>query len=132
MTAPVVVVRRTGVLRKCTYAYVALCLALIATSAYTGHRATKLSGDEHYMLTTTSIFVPEDLEATNETDAAFDAAFGEADESTAMTVAKPMFVLGFLDATAPAIVLGGALLGMVSWLSRRRSRAASFDFAGKN
>ena len=102
---------------------------MIGTSAYTGHRATTLSGDEHYMLTATRILVPEKVAATNETDAAFDAAFGEVGESTKMSVVKPIFVLGFLDATLPTIVLGGVLLGIVSWVSRRRMRSRASAFA---
>jgi hypothetical protein len=113
-------------LRSAFYCYSLLSIALVATSIYTGRRATRISGRPHYMLTTTRVLVDEEVPPENAADAAFDAALREAGASTKLPVEKPLFVLGFADATGP-IVLGGGLLLLVlkavSLLRRRRSKA---------
>jgi len=113
---------RTSTLRYTFYGYLACSLALIATSLYTGHRATAISGHPHYMLTATHIFVEEHVAADNAADAAFDAALQEAGESTTIPVKRALFVLGFADVTGPVVIAGGCLLLTTGWWSRRRRR----------
>lgn len=103
--------------------YVILSLALVGTSLVTGRRATRLSGEPHYLLTRTRVLVERKVEPGNATDAAMNAIFEEAGESTRLHVEEPAFVLGLLDATVPAIVLGGLIVGLLYWRNRRRRRA---------
>ncbi len=110
-------------LRTVVYAYAAVSLGLIAVSIATGRRATILTGHSHYLLTRTHVFVERPVAATSPTDEAFDALFAEAGESTAMTVEEPLFVLGLLDATGPAVLAGGLFTLAVWRASRRRLRA---------
>ena len=112
-------------LRIAAYVYLSISLALIATSLYTGHRATQISGRQHYMLTTTHVFVDEEVPPENAADAAFDAALREAGESTRLPVEKSIFVLGFADATGPAVSAGGLLLLLAKWWSALRRRATT-------
>ncbi len=104
--------------------YVLLVVALITTSLITGRRASRLAGTPHYLFTRTEVFVEQEVEPVDQTDAALDALFEEAGESTTMTVAQPAFVLGLLDATAPVTVLGAAMLAIFTVLGRRRRRVA--------
>jgi len=101
-------------------AYVVLSLTLAATSLYTGHRAKAISGKDYYLFTRTHILVEKNVEPTNEGDAAFDAALEEAGESAAIPVEEPVFVLGFLDATAPLVLGGGVMLLAARFIARRR------------
>lgn len=116
--------------RKLLFAYAGIAVALIVTSAVTTTRAKRVSGDDHYLFTQTSILVNEPAPPANETDAALDAAFAEDDDEEAaadagkMLVARPMFVLGFLDVTGSFIVLGGAALAVGALFRRRRARTA--------
>ncbi|HUN80469.1 MAG TPA: hypothetical protein VMV81_03065 [Phycisphaerae bacterium] len=105
--------------RKFLCLYVALSLAMIATSVITGYRASTLSGKSHYLETRTTVWVEEEVPADNPADAARDQAMREAGESTAIPVKKPCFVLGLADATIPTILAGGFSLA-VAWLWRRR------------
>ena len=102
--------------------YALVSLAMIATSLYTGHRATALSGKPHYMLTRTTVSVMEEVPPDNPGDAAFDQAQREAGDSTAIPVEKPCFVLGFADRTGPVILAGGLSVLVATWWSRRRKR----------
>lgn len=114
--------------RRLLLLYAVVAVALIVTSAVTTTRAKRISGDDHYLFTKTSIFVNEPATPANETDAALDEAFAEDDDEEAaadagkLLVARPIFVLGFLDVTGSFIVLGGAALA-VGALVRRRRRA---------
>jgi hypothetical protein len=110
--------------RYVAWTYAALSLAMIATSLYTGHRATVLSGKPHYMLTRTTIWVEEVIAADNDSDAAYDAATRETDQPpTPTTVDKPCFVLGFADATGPVVLMGGSILLVIAlWRRWRRPR----------
>ncbi|HKQ49289.1 MAG TPA: hypothetical protein VJZ71_14555 [Phycisphaerae bacterium] len=102
--------------------YFGLLLAMIATSLVTGRRATVLTGEPHYLLTRTSILVERHVAPKNATDAALDAVFEEAGESTDMTVEEPMFVLGLADATGPVVLGGGLVVLVLGWRQRRRRR----------
>jgi hypothetical protein len=96
-------------LRVAVIAYALVAVAMIATSLYTGRRATTICGRPHYMLTTTHILVDEDVPPENAGDAAF-------------PVERPLFVLGFADATGPFVLGGGAiLLAICAWRALRRS-----------
>jgi len=108
-------------MRRVFYAYFCLSALLIGTSLYTGRRATSLTGEPHYLLTRTVVLVEKEVEADNETDAELDELFEEAGESPTMTVEEPMFVLGLLDATGPAVLGGGVILAIWTLL-RHRSR----------
>ena len=101
--------------------YILLSLAMIATSLITGRRASVLTGEPHYLLTRTSIFVERKVPPGNATDAAINAAFEEAGVSTDLHVKEPIFVLGLLDATAPAVA-GGGLIVLLLWRRDRRRR----------
>lgn len=114
----------TKTLKTAWTCYVVIVVALITTSIVTGRRATRLAGSPHYLFTRTQVFVEQEVEPENQTDAALDALFEEAGESTTMTVARPAFVLGFLDATAPVTVLGAAVLAILTVMGRRRRGAA--------
>ena len=103
--------------------YILIVVALITTSIITGRRATRLAGTPHYLLTRTHVFVETAAAPTDKTDAELDALFQEAGESATMTVARPVFVLGLLDATAPVAILGGAALAIATLISRRRRAA---------
>ncbi|MBI5763147.1 MAG: hypothetical protein HZA51_06450 [Planctomycetes bacterium] len=114
-------------LRVATILYGFVAIAMIATSLYTGHRATVISGRQHYMLTATQISVDEEVPASSAGDAAFDSALREGGESPTMPVDKPLFVLGFADATGPFILAGGGILAILWGVKvRRRRRAAVF------
>jgi hypothetical protein len=102
---------------------------MIAISLVTGRRATVLSGEPHYMLTRTSVFVERKMEPASATDAALEAAFSEAGETTDVHVAEPIFVLGLLDATGP-VVLGGGLVVLLLWWRDRRRRREVIEHAG--
>lgn len=108
--------------KAATFCYFLVGLAMIATSLVTGRRATVLTGEPHYMLTRTSVLVERHVEPRNATDAALDAVFEEAGESTDMTVEEPMFVLGLADATGPVIAGGGLIVLVLWWRERRRRR----------
>jgi hypothetical protein len=95
--------------------------ALLATTWWTGRRATLLTGKDHYLLTRTRVFVEVASPPQDEADAAFDEALREAGESPALLEERPLFVLGLLDGSLPLIAAGAGLLGAV-WI-RRRSRA---------
>jgi hypothetical protein len=110
--------------------YVGLSLAMTATSLVTGRRATMSTGEPHYLLTRTSVLVERHVEPKNATDAALDAVFEEAGESTDMTVEEPMFVLGLLDATGPVVAGGGMIVLLLWWRDRRRRRARPGDSGG--
>lgn len=114
-------------LRIAAILYGLMSIAMIATSLFTGRRATQISGHPHYMLTTMHILVDEEVAADSSGDAAFDAALRDEGVSTKLPVEKPQFVLGFADATAPFILAGGGILAM-AWVVkvRRRRRAAVF------
>ena len=116
--------------RVAVYCYAILGLAMITTSLVTGRRATLLTGNPHYMLTRTSVFVERPVESTNATDAALNAAFEDAGESTDMTVEEPMFVLGLLDATGPVVFGGGIVVLFLKWRDRRRQRGRPGDSGG--
>ena len=100
--------------------YVALCVVMMVTSLVTGRRATVASGHPHYLYTRTVVLVEREDPSDSETDAELDSLFAEAGEDTRMTVAKPMFVLGLLDATLPVMLAGGLLMG--GWAVVRRLR----------
>lgn len=104
--------------------YALIVVALITTSIVTGRRATRMAESPHYLFTRTQVFVEQQVEPTGQTDAALDALFEEAGESTTMTVAQPAFVLGLLDATAPVTVFGASMLATFTVIGRRRRRAA--------
>lgn len=112
--------------RRLFLAYAVIAVALMITSAVTTTRAKRISGDDHYLFTKTSILVNEPAPPANETDAALDAAFAEDDDEEAaadagkLLVDRPMFVLGFLDVTGPFIVLGGVVLSVLAFIRRRR------------
>ncbi len=119
--------------RKLLFAYAVIAVALLVTSAVTTTRAKRISGDDHYLFTKTSILVNEPAPPANETDAALDAAFAEDDDEEAaadagrMLVSRPFFVLGFLDATGPFIVLVGAILTVAAFIRRRRRGRSAPD-----
>jgi hypothetical protein len=115
-------------LRRAFYLYIVVCIILIATSLFTGWRASRLSGNDHYLLTTTTLLVEEEVRPESEADAAFDAALREAGEPTALPVEKNVFVLGFADATGPVVVLGGLVL-LVWRLVKGRTRRVVADAA---
>ncbi len=100
---------------------------MLITSIMTGRRAERETGQAHYLLTRTSVLVAERVEADNATDAALDALFEEAGEPATMTVERPMFVLGLLDATGPAILVGGLLLGIAKARNTRRHRKKAVE-----
>jgi len=104
--------------------YVLIVVALITTSITTGRRATRMAGSPHYLFTRTQVFIQQQVAPEDQTDAALDALFEEAGESTTMTVAQPAFVLGLVDAVAPVTVIGAATLAVFTVLGRRRRRAA--------
>ena len=110
--------------------YLVLSIAMIATSLVTGRRATALTGEPHYLLTRTSILVERQVEPKNATDAAVDALFQEAGESTALNVEEPMFVLGFLDATGPFVAGGGLVVLLLWWRDGRRRRVRPISTGG--
>lgn len=110
-------------LRRLFLCYLAISAGLIVTSAYTGHRAKVISGKDYYLFTRTRIFVDREIEPQDEADAEFQLAMREAGEDTTIAVDEPCFVLGFLDATAPFILLGGISLLAAKGLSRRWRRA---------
>lgn len=114
-------------MKRFLIAYVLICFTMITTSLFTGRRATEASGHSHYMLTTMHILVDEEVAAESSGDAAFDAALREEGVSTKLPVEKPLFVLGFADATGPFILAGGGILALV-WVVkvRRRRRDAVF------
>ena len=114
----------TKTLKIAWMCYVLIVVALMTTSLITGRRATRLAGVPHYLFTRTQVFVEQEVEPTDQTDAALDALFEEAGESTTMTVAQPAFVLGLLDATAPVTVFGATTLAIFTVMGRRRRRAA--------
>jgi hypothetical protein len=99
--------------------YIAVSTALITTSLVTGRRASLLDGEPHYLLTRTSIYVERKVPPGNATAAAVNAAFEESGESTDLYVEEPIFVLGFLDVTAPAVT-GGGLIVFILWRRARR------------
>ena len=108
-------------LRHLKWLYALVAVAMIATSLYTGRRATTISGRPHYMLTTTHILVDEEVPPENAGDAAFDAALREEGESTKIPVERSVLVLGFVDATGPFVLGGGAvLLPVWAWRAIRR------------
>ncbi|MEK6642711.1 MAG: hypothetical protein AABZ08_02290 [Planctomycetota bacterium] len=110
-------------LRRLIWPYFLVAITMIATSFYTGRRATTISGRPHYMFTTTRVLVDEDVPPENAGDAAFDAALREEGESTKIPVERPIFVLGFIDATGPFVLGGGAiLLTLWAWRALRRRR----------
>ncbi|RIK68233.1 MAG: hypothetical protein DCC65_03285 [Planctomycetota bacterium] len=111
-----------------TAAFLLLAVALVALSLYTGHRATALTGEPHYLFTCTHVYVAEEVPPEDETEAALDAAFAEAGEDTRQTVRHPLFVLGLVDATAPLVLLGAIILAGRHYLARRRTTA--LDAAG--
>jgi len=98
---------------------------MIATSLYTGRRATQISGRQHYMLTRTQIEVDKEIAADNAADADFDAAQRDAGDPNKMSVTTPLFVLGFADATGPFILVGGLLLLVAKVWSLRRRRSTT-------
>lgn len=114
-------------LRIAAILYGLVSIAMIATSLFTGRRATTISGHPHYMLTTMHVLVDEEVAAESSGDAAFDAALRDEGVSTKIPVEKPLFVLGFADATGPFILVVGGVLAIV-WVVkvRRRRRAAVF------
>ena len=103
--------------------YILIVVALITTSIITGRRATRLAGTPHYLLTRTHVFVETAVAPTDKTDAELDALFEEAGEATTLTVARPIFVLGLLDATAPVAILGALALTIATLIDRRRRAA---------
>lgn len=105
-------------LRFAVIAYALLSALLITTTLVTGRRATLLTGHPHYLFTRTVVLVQRDMPTDSETDAELDALFAEAGEETRMTVEEPMFVLGLLDATGPAVLAGGLLI--TGWAAKRR------------
>jgi len=108
-------------MKKALLIYLVASAGLVAVSLLTGRAATRRAGTPHYLLTRTTVEVEAIVPPESATDAAFDAAFLEDGEDTRMTVSQPQFVLGLLDATGPAILLGGAALG-IAWAIRRRRR----------
>lgn len=106
--------------RKLLLAYLVLCAGLIGFSLYTGHRATKRTGEPHYLFTSTHVLVRAHIEPEDEGEAELDAAFAEAGEDTRVTALEPMFVLGLIDATGPIICLGALMLAMAAIVRRRR------------
>ena len=112
----------TKTLKIAWMCYALIVVALMTTSLVTGRRATRLAGTPHYLFTRTQVFVQQPVEPKDETDAALDALFEEAGESTTMTVAQPALVLGLLDAAAPVTVLGAAILAIFTVMDRRRRR----------
>lgn len=111
-------------MRRVFLIYIAVSAALIGTSLYTGRRATSLTGEPYYLLTRTTVLVERTVEAENETDAELDELFEEAGESPTMTVEEPMFVLGLLDATGPAVLGGGVILAIWMLLRHRARKKA--------
>ena len=108
--------------RFALFAYMFVSVAMLVTSIVTGRHVSRLTGDEHYMLTRTSVFMEEKIPPKNSTDAALDAAFEEHEGSpSTLLVERPAFVLGLLDATGPFVVFGGLLM-FIGWLYRRRAR----------
>lgn len=105
-------------------AYVLVSASMLITSILTARRAERETGQPHYLLTRMTVLVEQRVEAENATDAALDALFEEAGEPATMTVERPLFVLGLMDATGPFIVGGGVLLGIAKVVARRRRRRA--------
>jgi hypothetical protein len=118
------------VFKAATCCYVVVALGMIATSLVTGRRATVATGEPHYMLTRTSVFVERPMEPKNATDSALEAAFAEAGESTDVHVEEPMFVLGLADATGPVVAGGGMVVLLLWWQDRRRRRGRLVDSGG--
>lgn len=108
-------------MKAALYGYLIVSLAMVATSLVTGRRATILTGEPHYLLTRASVMVEREVEPRNVTDAALNAIFKDAGESTMMTVEEPVFVLGLLDATGP-IVAGSGIVLLWLWRRDRRRR----------
>ncbi len=117
--------------RHAIAAFLLLAAALVAVSLYTGHRATRLTGEPHYLFTCTHVYVTEQVPPEDETEAALDAAFAEAGEDTRQTVRHPLFVLGLVDGAAPLVLLGAIVLAGRHYLARRR-RAAPATAGSRN
>lgn len=100
--------------------YLVVSTSMLITTIITARRVERETGQAHWLLTRTAVLVEERINAVNATDAALDALFEDAGEPATMTVERPMFVLGLLDATGPAILGGGVLLGFVHIVVRRR------------
>lgn len=111
-----------GPVRRLWLAYGLACAAIVATSAITGHRASRIAGEPLYLFTVTRIPVERRVPPQNATDAAFDALFEEAGEPVKLTVEEPVFVLGMLDAAAPAVLGGLLVVSAATWLIRRRKQ----------
>ncbi len=112
-------------LRIAACSYILISVAMIATSFITGHRAKAITGKDHYLLTATRLLVDVEVAPDNPADAAFDAAQREAGETTLIPEWKPIFVLGFADATGPVVVGGGLVL--LAWWSLSRLRRGPYD-----
>lgn len=112
-------------MKRLFLAYALISVSMIGTSLVTGRRATLLTGEPHYLLTRSTVLVEREVEPENEIDAELDALYEEAGETPTMTVEEPMFVLGFIDATGPAVVGGGFVLAIIAAVRRlRRPKAA--------
>ncbi|MFQ5430175.1 MAG: hypothetical protein ACE5E1_07690 [Phycisphaerae bacterium] len=114
----------TRTLRNAWIIYALAAVAMLAVSFLTGRRATRLTGEPHYLATRTQVLVERRVEPTGETDAALDALFEEAGEPPTIMAPRPMFVLGLADATGPAILLGGIVMAAITMVVRRRRRRA--------
>ena len=114
----------TRTLRNAWVVYALAAGSMLTVSLVTGRRATRLTGEPHYLITRTQVLVERRVEPAGETDAALDALFEEAGEPPTILVSTPMFVLGLADATGPAILLGGVVMTAVTLVARRRRRRA--------
>ncbi|MFQ5411584.1 MAG: hypothetical protein ACE5EC_04780 [Phycisphaerae bacterium] len=100
--------------------YGVVAVGMMVTSLLTGRRASAVAGSPHYLFTRTQVFVEERVAAEDATQSALDALFEEAGEPAMRTVARPMLVLGLLDATGPIVLVGGVGLGIATLVGRRR------------